>query len=218
MTTFQFRPLLLWDRPETDPRSSSARFRAFWDDTVLMLRTEAEHLGAQAIAVQVDADESQIRRDGMLRSAARVGHPGVKVAFDSDFGPLTYATDQYDHWKANVRAIALGLQALRAVDRYGISKSGEQYRGYAAITSSKADYSDLTVLDAVTVFRDALKDVDGMTVDGAVQYDLTTRQHINSAYRIASRRYHPDVPRTGDEGVFRLLTAARDVLLASASL
>lgn len=214
MSIFQFRPLVLWGRPETDPRSSGARFRARWDDTIALLRSEAEHLGAEAIALQVDTDESQIRRDGMLRSAARVGHPGVKVSFQSVHGPLTYATDQYDHWKANVRAIALGLQALRAVDRYGISKSGEQYRGYAAITSGKADYSEMTVADAVLAFKDVLKDVTGMTAD----YDLTTRQHINSAYRIASRRYHPDVPDTGDEGVFRLLTAARDVLLASALL
>ena len=32
-----------------------------------------------------------------------------------------YATDAYGDWKSNLRAIALGLEALRAVDRYGLA-------------------------------------------------------------------------------------------------
>jgi hypothetical protein len=57
------------------------------------------------------------------------------VSLDSRHGSLTYATDAYDGWQANVRAIALSMQALRAVDRYGVSTKGEQYRGWSAIDS-----------------------------------------------------------------------------------
>ena len=36
----------------------------------------------------------------------------------------------------NLRSIALGLKALRAVDRYGVSRRGEQYAGFrAALTA-----------------------------------------------------------------------------------
>lgn len=43
---------------------------------------------------------------------------------------LVYATDACQDWRHNVRSIALGLEALRAVDRYGISRRGEQYAGF----------------------------------------------------------------------------------------
>ena len=41
-----------------------------------------------------------------LRATARTWTPRVRVAFDSNFGPLTYATDRYDWWQDNIRAIA----------------------------------------------------------------------------------------------------------------
>lgn len=201
MTTFQFRPLLLWDQPETDPRASGTRFRAGWNETVDLLQREAEHLGAQTIAIQVAADASQIRRDGMLRSVARVGHPGVKVAFNSDFGPLTYATDQYDHWKANVRAIALGLQALRAVDRYGISRRGEQYTGWSALSDKPAGHGDLSVEEARRILSQF------------PPYSLSNAMEIQHAWRAAAKVQHPDAG--GSDSAMTLITKARDVLLAA---
>ena len=48
---------------------------------------------------------------------------------------MTYATDRFFAWQDNVRAIALGLEALREVDRYGIAKKGEQYAGWKALPS-----------------------------------------------------------------------------------
>jgi hypothetical protein len=207
--TFQFRPLLVWGRPETDPRSSGARFRAAWTDTVTLLRREAELLGAPAIAIQVDTDETQIRLDNMLRSAARVGHPGVKLSFTSIHGPLTYATDQFDHWKANVRAIALGLQALRAVDRYGISKNGEQYTGWNAISDKPfAGERDLSVNEAVSTLM-TLTGID-VTPDQL----LSDPKMVAAAYRSAAVRFHPD-RHGGDEKMFVRAAQARDVLLAA---
>lgn len=130
---YEVRALGPWLGPVTTERTSGSRFRATWDDTLKLLQFEADMLGATYLIMQVDADPSDIRRDGMLRARARVGFPGVKVAIGSAYGPLTYATDAYEDWRANVRAIALSLAALRAVDRYGVSKRGEQYRGWAAL-------------------------------------------------------------------------------------
>lgn len=203
MARFQFRPLPRWDRTDTDPRASGARFRADWVSTVGLLLYEVEQLGGDVIALQVDAGEDEIRRDGMLRSAARVGHPGVKVSFTSAFGPLTYATDQYDHWKANVRAIALGLQALRAADRYGISRSGEQYRGYAALTVSPAGDGALSVEESRRILAQF------------PPFSLGNAQEIHSAWRAALKVSHPD--RGGSAEAVALITKARDVLLAATS-
>jgi len=83
-----------------------------------------------------------IRQDGGDdRVAAKRHHPdaGGKhadfVAIQAAVDPakrLVYATDCCQFWQHNVRSIALGLQALRAVDRYGISRRGEQYSGFRA--------------------------------------------------------------------------------------
>lgn len=61
-------------------------------------------------------------------------------------GPMLYRCDRYvsrwasqgPDWQQNVRAIAKTLEALRAVDRYGASSSGEQYAGYRQIASTSS--------------------------------------------------------------------------------
>jgi hypothetical protein len=213
MTTprFEIRPLGLWDRPTTDPRAGSGRFRASWDDTIALLVSEVEKLDGDLIVVQVDADPSEIRRDGMLRARASVRFPGVKVSFESKHGPLTYATDAYERtwggdppgWQANVRAIALALQALRAVDRYGVTHTGEQYRGWSQIAATAAE-TEMTRVEAARVLADAA----GLPND---IYSFHTDALINAAYRRAARTAHPDAG--GNPDVFRLITKARDVLL-----
>lgn len=200
---FEIRPLGLWDRPRTpwDQQQSARRFRARWDDTVKLLLREVDQLDGGLVVVQIDVLAGDLRRDGMLRARAQVLSDAVKVSFDSRHGPLTYASDAYDHWQANVRAIALALEALRAVDRYGVTGSGEQYRGWSAITAKPAE-DDLTPDEARRVLADAI----GISPD-----DLTTDDRIKQVYRAASRIAHPDAG--GDPAVFRLITTARDILL-----
>lgn len=91
-------------------------------------------LGGDDILLGVGLSESDIRLDGQPRANARaMGHPGVEVSFNTKaYGRLTYATDQYTDWQDNVRAIALSLEALRAVERWGVSK-GRQYTGFALL-------------------------------------------------------------------------------------
>lgn len=210
---FQIRPLGLWDRPVTEPRAGSGRFRAAWDDTIALLISEVEKLDGDLIVVQVDADPGEIRRDGMLRARANVRFPGVKVSFESKHGPLTYATDAYDRtyssdppgWQANVRAIALGLGALRAVDRYGITHTGEQYVGFDAIGATPAEMG-LTVDEARRVLADAA---------GVNPEDLRSPDAVTKAYRIAAKTTHPDAG--GNADIFRLIGKARDVLLGGTS-
>lgn len=140
------RPLGPWLEPITQDRASSFRFKAPWIATLDLLSKETELLGAQLVVLQIDVREGDVRRDGMLRANAKVDFPGVRVSFDSVHGPLTYATDAYEQvysgappgWQANIRAIALALGALRAVDRYGVTSRGEQYTGWRAIEAGPA--------------------------------------------------------------------------------
>jgi hypothetical protein len=105
-------------------------FSAPLSQTVATLARELEHLNATQIIIELDVDDRHIRQDGLPRADARPSSPAVAVSFDSPYGPLRYATAEFSPWQANLRAIALALEALRKVDRYGVSKRGEQYRGW----------------------------------------------------------------------------------------
>jgi hypothetical protein len=84
---------------------------------------------------------------GDARGAAKRHHPdaggdhadfvAIQVASDPA-KRLVYATDACEDWRHNIRSIALGLEALRAVDRYGISRRGQQYAGFRAALTSGA--------------------------------------------------------------------------------
>jgi hypothetical protein len=140
---YQIRPLSPWPGPVTASRKSSGVFQADWDSTLMLLRDEVGKLdGEYPVIIQIDVGELDLRQDGMLKTRANVGpFPGVIVSFKSRFGPLQYASDAYEQrytgslpgWQANIRAVALALEALRAVDRYGVSKRGEQYTGWKAL-------------------------------------------------------------------------------------
>src|SRR5205807_9216809 len=78
----------------------------------------------------------EIRMDGLPRRGARPSDPAVIVSFDSRVGPLRYGCDTFSTHDDNLRAIALALEALRAVDRYGVTKRGEQYQGWSALPPS----------------------------------------------------------------------------------
>lgn len=201
MTDWQIEPLGPWTKPVTKNRFSRYRFKASWDDTVALLLAETQHLGCRsAIAVRIDVQSGDIRRDGMLFARARVGFPGVIVSFQSRFGPLSYATDAYELWQHNVRAITLSLEALRAVDRYGVSKSGEQYTGWRAIennTSAEFDSRE----DALKFLRILVADVDGLLP-------------LPQLLRHATLAAHPD-RHTGDRAVWDRVDQARRLLNGS---
>jgi hypothetical protein len=129
-----FRPLPSWPHKATASRQHS-RFDTSYVRTIELLEREVRALGGREIVMGVGLDPHDIRLDGQPRANARAySHPGVEISFDSAHGRLSYATDQYHEWQDNVRAIALSLEALRAVERWGVSK-GRQYTGFAALTA-----------------------------------------------------------------------------------
>jgi hypothetical protein len=182
---YEVRPLVAWTDPETKSRAWH-RFSATWSSTLDLLGREAASIGAKLVVIQLDVTEGEIRRDGMLRADAKVGHPGAVVSIDSRFGPLRYAADTYKApspaWQANVRAIALSLEALRAVDRWGVSRRGEQYAGWTAIEAPKPAFADWH--EAASWMREyAISELHILHAAGNNWRDL---------YRAMARRMHPD--------------------------
>lgn len=210
------QPIDVWPGPETKPRIAPL-FKAGYADTIKLLRTELEALGAKgAVAMQVVTKNgaTDLRRDGVLRAQAQISHPGVRISFESKHGPLTYATDQYeksyynqmDSWKANLRAIALSLGALRAVDRYGVSKLGEQYKGWLAIENSAQSRDDLVLILEKYAGPEATAMARGL--------QASDQQQLKMLWANAKRKTHPDANGGDREAWDAAESAARALGLA----
>jgi hypothetical protein len=135
-----FRPL---DRPLSARLRdfSASPFRASWSKTVALLARELRMLSAKRAVMELDMDETDFRLDGLPRANAYARTPGIVLSFESRHGPLRYEVGTYAHWEDNVRAVALALEALRAVDRYGVTRSGEQYRGWRQLPAGSGEPS-----------------------------------------------------------------------------
>lgn len=169
----------------------SPQFQAGLNDTKTLLLYEVGRLrktpDSRQIVVQLAIDETDLRADGQPKVRADFKHPGVIVSFDSRHGSLRYATDRFKTWGANLRAVALGLEALRKVDRYGIGADGEQYTGFRAIAEASPGSGIPTTSEAA---RALLESYGGL--------------------RAALKATHPD--RGGGTEEFREVQAAREVL------
>lgn len=128
------RPLSTWPGAMSRSRRQGY-FRAGWPATRRLLMRELQHLDGKSVVLELAVTEDDLRVDGVPRARTVAAHPGVVLSLTSKHGPLRYAVDTYTRWHDNIRAIALALEALRAVDRYGVTRSGEQYRGWRAIDS-----------------------------------------------------------------------------------
>ncbi len=128
-----WRALAAWPYPPRTPSSSS--FRTTWDGSLAKLESEIDKIDGDDVVIGVVTDPSEISFSGALRNRGRVNHPGAEVSFERPgVGRLVFYTDAYKTLHGNLHAIALGLEALRAVDRHGMTSSaGEQYAGFAAI-------------------------------------------------------------------------------------
>ena len=166
----------LEDPHHTRNRKSSP-FRSTYSSTVKLLERELNAIRARNVILAAGYQSHQIKNDGMPYARATLRHPAAALYFTvgaKSLGAesLAFPCDTFDSFPDNLRAIALTLEKLRAVDCYGVTRKGEQYRGWAA-------------LPAPTKPERVLAEASGMTIQ--------TPQDVQSAYRAAARRHHPDV-------------------------
>jgi len=214
------RPLSGWDGPRTPhpDRRSRYAFRASWADTLELLERELRYLDAVDVVLEADFREQDLRLDGMPRSNAREPvDPGVRISFGSKHGPLIYQCDSVDWWKGNVRSIALGLEALRAVDRYGITRRAEQYTGWRQIGAGPAIVTDPPMTRpaaAEALVRAAHPDLSGDSLAGHARGLLDGLLDLDATVRRAQRHTHPDTG--GSALAFDLVQRAIAVLRGGA--
>jgi hypothetical protein len=180
-----------------------SRTRTPLSATTELLDRELRALRARHAEMLIAMRPEDFRNDGFPRAQAVASHPGVILSFDSSVGHLSYPTDTFTTWQDNLRAVALALEALRKVDRYGVTKRGEQYRGFLALEATPAQKSFPTAQDAAGHIR---------ALSGE-RPELGDREGLSRAVRLAKRNTHPDRPG-GSTDAFHNVTLAEEKLRA----
>jgi hypothetical protein len=146
-------------------------------DGLARLTRELRRLGADQVII---SSNLVTRDDGLPYAKQRkvLDDPGIAVYFKLKGQPRVLACDKWNSAADNMAAIAGHIEAIRAVDRYGVGTLEQAFAGYAALPAN-------TALDWRNVF--------GFPPDRRV-----TLSEVDEAFREASRRAHPDAGGSHD--------------------
>ena len=210
----KIKPISKWIGAETkNPKSSL--FKQTYSNTKRLLEDELYYLKAIEASIQIEMfiKAEDLRLDGELRHNAKPTKPGVVLSFSkvknrvfdknaqtwkNELLTLSYPCDSYDHWHDNLRAIALSLQNLRAVARYGVFKY-EDMVSRLALPSAEGKLSDRdSALHFISIHS-------GRTID-----QLRDKPFLKAGYLEAAMKLHPD--KGGSSEDFHKLQEAKRIL------
>lgn len=186
----------------------SDQFRSTIGQTSTKLADELDKIDATNVRLRIAVERFQITVDGRrLKAGQEPVHSGVVLVFDTKAGEQVYPSDGYFRWQGNLHAIALTLEALRALDRWMVTH-GQQYRGFLAIESS------IALAGQAAPFTDAQGAVHWLQeLLGASYTDAVPTPKL---LRDAQRATHPDLG--GDADQFRLVSVAERLLREAGQL
>lgn len=167
-----------------DERHSATGFKSRSQLTVAgslgRLIVELRRLGASN---EVLSTNVEMRLDGWPRSGQREPEdPGAAVYFSLKGKPCCLACDRWNRVADNIAAIAAHVEAIRAVDRYGVGTMEQAFAGYAQLPAAAEDWR---------------------IVLGLPRAGQPTQDDIEEAFRREARKHHPDVGGSVD-GMARL--------------
>lgn len=149
------RPRLIWPpevkRTPASDRSGSRGFRS-GGSPITTPRAEArliEVLDAftkvgqdyRTTGIEIAADWSIGKLGGFLADGHRgqSGDPGVVLSFVFDGMPMTLPCDRYDSVAGNLAAIAAHLEAIRGIERWGVSTVKQLLSAHAALPATAGE-------------------------------------------------------------------------------
>ncbi len=126
-----------WQRTPPEKRTSSRFFHGF-SAALSSLREELRMLGAANVVITSDLP---VRRDGMPYAEGRRGtDPGIAVWFVHEGAERVIACDRYISIADNLRAIALSIEAIRGLARWGASDLvSRAFAGFNALPPGTAE-------------------------------------------------------------------------------
>lgn len=127
-----FRPMP--EEPEWRALPKGCKPRASYNRAFGLLRQELRAVEATDIIIEAGFNTNNIRNDGWPYSSAKPSHSTVRLGFKKKGKtPLSFTSGGHGDWVQNVYLIAMTLERLRAIERYGCVQGDEQYRGFSAL-------------------------------------------------------------------------------------
>ena len=160
-------------------------------DASAMLQRELRLLGATRVTI---SSNLRLRSDGQPHADQKklLDDPGVAVYFTLKGAPRVLACDKWASAADNLAAIARHIDALRAVDRYGVGFLEQAFAGYTALPPAVGH--------------------DWRQTLGFRSDELVSPNGVEARFKTLAKQAHPDVG--GDPNEMARLNAARDVALA----
>lgn len=183
--------------------------RSTFTSTLKLLDRELRMISANGILCQLAISLMDLTRDGQIRANASPKHPGVILSFRKPVQrpgremirvPLNFPCDRFTHWQDNLRAIAIALEDLRRIDRYGVTQNGQQYFGFKSLPPPGPTHEKIETVE------DAARFVANGNADTVIKSADAWRQ----AYRERAAKAHPDAGGLPDD--WERLQAAKTLL------
>lgn len=211
------KPISNWIGAETKTPGNS-QFRNTYSDTKKILEFELGKLNAVASSVQLEMfikPEELLLNGTALRAHVKPYKPGVVLSFSiitrrlknnqtgeitNETKTLSYPCDTFNDWQDNVRAIALSLEKLRSVARYGVFKY-EDMISRLALPSAEGKLSGA---DTALLFL--------VRHSNFTMSELGTWANKKQAYIDALHKLHPDKTGGATTEDFHRLQDARRIL------
>lgn len=115
----------------------------------------------------------------MLAIRSEPADPGVAVYFRKRDKPFVLACDKWDRLADNLRAIALTIEAMRGLERWGCSEMLERvFKGFASLPPPKPASDHVLWWAVLNVPRSA------------------TLDQIEESYRKLAKEHHPDLAQS----------------------
>lgn len=207
-----FGPIKHWPgKLKSRGERTKAPFKSGYTETIRQLERELRMVNAESAVVQLAMPH--FRQDGLPYADATAEHPGVIVSFikvvRSKLGervrvPLSFPTDTFLTWETNLRAIAIALEDLRRIDRYGVTQNAEQYLGFKALPPPGPSHDGILTVDEAARFACSVIGV------GDAGPTIASSDTWLTVYRSAAAKLHPDVH--GDPEKWARLQAAKSLL------
>ena len=118
--------------------------------------------------------------------------------------PLYFPAGRFTPWQANLRAVAIALEDLRRIDRYGVTQNSQQYLGFGKYLPGPTHTGVLT-LDAAARF---VSEVEAVT--GTPEQIIRDPAAWRLSYRAAAAVLHQDAG--GEPAKWEMLQAAKTLL------
>jgi hypothetical protein len=96
------------------------------DDCKVFASDEAALAAARNVTVSTDCP---LRNDGAFRVDSKPWDPGVAIYFRRQGVAYVMACDEYETFAANLRALALTIEAIRSIERHGNATMMQQALG-----------------------------------------------------------------------------------------